>query len=374
MIPRTAKFASHLLLLACTMILVGLTAQAQKGNSSSFNSAQRALVAAPRAWTREEMLAAQPYDLPAVQNSGAYYPSSNAPAGPPASEPGGRPGVSSSSVTAEQAVEEALFGIEPMANPAFTYPFPFSRYEHLSTRYADYPYGTVGKVFFTKFGGGNYVCSASSIGNYAVITAGHCVSDGLGHYHTNWVFVPRYLNGAAPLGQWTANHLWVRTAWHNGGGGNNVGDFAEDIGGAVLNKLGGFKLSQKVGFLGWAVNQPNEQVYTAIGYPQAAPFNGSRMIICQTAFAKTDFVSGVLKTFGVGCDMTGGSSGGPIIRKFSHAAGANFVNGVNSYKYTNPAQPLAMYSPYFGANAQSMINCLKNSGPGNAKCTAPPAP
>lgn len=374
MIPRTAKFASHLLLLACTLLLAGLTAQAQKGNNSSFNSSQRALVAAPRPWTRAEMLAAKPYPLPEVHSDGAYYPASAFKAGTPASEPGGRPEAAGTAAPAEQAIEEALFGIEPTANPAFTYPFPFSRYEHLSTRYADYPYGTVGKVFFSKVGGGTFVCSASSIGNYAVITAGHCVSDGFGNFHTNWVFVPRYLNGSAPLGQWTANHLWVRSAWHTGGGGNNIGDFAEDIGGAVLNKLGGFKISQRVGFLGWAANQANEQVYTDIGYPAASPFNGQRMIICQTAFAKTDFVSGVLKTFGVGCDMTGGSSGGPLIRKFSHANGANFVNGVNSYKYTTPAQPLSLYSPYFGANAQSIIACLKNSGPGNAKCTAPPAP
>lgn len=43
--------------------------------------------------------------------------------------------------------------------------------------YSNQPYKVVGKVFFSS-GGNDYVCSASASGNNAVLTAGHCVSDG----------------------------------------------------------------------------------------------------------------------------------------------------------------------------------------------------
>lgn len=43
--------------------------------------------------------------------------------------------------------------------------------------YQTIPYKAVGKVFFTSQGA-NYVCSGSISGNNAVLTAGHCVSNG----------------------------------------------------------------------------------------------------------------------------------------------------------------------------------------------------
>jgi V8-like Glu-specific endopeptidase len=49
------------------------------------------------------------------------------------------------------------------------------------------PYKLTGKVFFVQEGK-NYVCSASAAGNNAILTAGHCVSNGKGVYHTVSVF------------------------------------------------------------------------------------------------------------------------------------------------------------------------------------------
>ena len=40
-----------------------------------------------------------------------------------------------------------------------------------------------------------------------VLTAGHCVNDGPGAFHTNWMFVPGYRDGARPYGTWTARDL-----------------------------------------------------------------------------------------------------------------------------------------------------------------------
>lgn len=43
--------------------------------------------------------------------------------------------------------------------------------------YKKEPYKAVGKVYFTE-GRSNYVCSGSVVGNNAILTAGHCVSNG----------------------------------------------------------------------------------------------------------------------------------------------------------------------------------------------------
>jgi hypothetical protein len=58
-----------------------------------------------------------------------------------------------------------------------------------ANEYTQLPYKAIGKIYFTR-AGMNYVCSGVSNGNCTVITAGHCVSDGQGHYHQNWIFKP----------------------------------------------------------------------------------------------------------------------------------------------------------------------------------------
>lgn len=361
MTPRISRLVSSMVLLLGVLFVSSGGAQAQE-TLSSIGSAEQGKVTPARPWTREEMLAAKPYPLPELKG----VPPKDAvvrPDGPAEIHPGGRSGnalLKDSMLSVDVDAPDAI-------TAAYTYPFPFTRYENLASNYTVYPYKTIGKVFFTM-AGQSFVCSASSIGNYAVITAGHCVSDGHGHFHTNWVFVPAYNAGAAPFGQWTVNFLIVSSAWHNGGGAL----WGSDFGGAVLNKVAGLKISQKVGWLGWSVNLPvGSQHWHSIGYPQAAPFNGAKQIVCAASWATSDSTS----TFGIGCDATGGTSGGPLIRllKPGVSGAANYVNGLNSYKYTT-TQPLALYSPYFGNAAKSHIACLVNSGPGQFKCTTPAVP
>lgn len=362
MTPRFQKLVSSMVLLLGVLFVVSAGAQGQE-TLSSVGSAEQGKVTPSRPWSREEMLAAKPYPLAELKgipaNNGVVRPD-----GPAEIHPGGRGG--------NALLKDSLLSIREEESPsavtaAYTYPFPFTRYENLAANYTVIPYRMVGKVFFKK-AGQPFVCSASSIGNYAVISAGHCVSDGMGHFHTDWVFVPAYNAGAAPYGQWTANMLIVSSAWHTGGGSL----WGSDFGGAVLNKVAGLKISQKVGWLGWAVNLPvGQQHWHSIGYPASAPFNGAKQIICAASWATSDSAT----TFGIGCDATGGTSGGPLIRllKPGLTGAANYVNGLNSYKYTT-TQPLALYSPYFGNSAKSHIGCLINSGPGQFKCVAPAVP
>ena len=124
--------------------------------------------------------------------------------------------------------------------------------KHVSEQY---PLVTIGKVFFTQ-NRTRYVASAFSIGNYAIMTAGHVVHAGNGSndgWSENLVFVPAYRDNARPRGTWAASWLATRTRWFNDG---NPGGLWEDIGGAVLHPVNGQRISQAVGWLGFSWNWP----------------------------------------------------------------------------------------------------------------------
>jgi V8-like Glu-specific endopeptidase len=360
------------------MVLAGSVATsaaaAETGRRGPLSSLEdrgwRAQQATARPWTREEMMSAVPDDIPGVTEADI---ASWAPDAAPdkASGPGMIPPVLPEGERRSAAGEGLEVPAPVLAGEAgerplgYGYPAPFTRYETFPA-YTNFPHVTVGKVFFTKPGIGNFVCSASSIGGDGVFTAAHCVHDSSSNtFWTNWVFVPAYKDGAAPFGQWTANHLWVQGAWVNGGNG----DFRFDFGGAVLNRRSGKKLSQVVGSLGFMWNANANAHWTLIGYPQAPPFNGRLQQICQSSYAYS--AGGAAPDpVGVGCDLTGGSSGGPWIRSYAKGASAsNYLNGVNSFgRCTNPSCTtllVEMFSPYFTEVAKALRDCIVNSVPGN---------
>jgi V8-like Glu-specific endopeptidase len=300
-------------------------------------SPEETLNAAEVAWSTQDFLAAEPYPIPEVTEEMVnefLQQTEQAASKGGSSSPGGQPG------TPPDSQENA-----PVAG--HSYPPPFNQHEVL-TPYTTYPYITIGKLFF-KQNGNSYVASASSIGNNAIWTAGHCVHVGNNQptgWSTNMVFVPGYKDGAAPRGQFSARQLACRTNWYQHG---NPGGLFEDMGVAILNPLNGKTLSQVVGWLGFAWNFPRNQVWTSLGYPAAPPFNGNRMFQDTAAYANDGSVPGSPAPIGIGCSMTGGCSGGPWVMGFGSN---NYVNGHNSYRPNN--QPLEIYSPYFGDNAHSL--------------------
>ncbi|MHA7222218.1 trypsin-like serine peptidase [Arthrobacter sp. RHLT1-20] len=204
------------------------------------------------------------------------------------------------------------------------------------------PVKHIGKVFFT-LGGSNYVCSGNSIssGNKSTVsTAGHCVNEGPGAFATKWTFVPAYLNGAAPYGQWTATALYAPTQW------SSSGNMQYDTGFAVMSTLNGQKLSDVVGASGLQFNAARGLSYKAFGYPAAAPFNGESLKSC-TGTAKNDPNNPSFMTQGIPCNMTGGSSGGPW---FIGSSSTGYQNSVNSYGYGSNST--TMYGPYWGSVIQ----------------------
>jgi hypothetical protein len=218
---------------------------------------------------------------------------------------------------------------------------PFTRYEPQNYNPAH------GKVFFSD-GAANYVCSGTALtsGNESVVwTAGHCVNEGPGAFYTNWAFVPAYKDGARPYGTWTARRLLTTAAWGQGG------DFSYDLGAAAVNTSGEQTLTDVVGSRGAGFNLPAQQRYLSHGYPAAPPFSGGRMFICDSNLGTRDPFTNP-QTMGIGCDMTGGSSGGGWVV-------GNDVLSVNSYGYSN--QPNVIYGPYQGSVAQQLYTSAAGS-------------
>jgi hypothetical protein len=266
--------------------------------------------------------------------------------------PGGLPQTATAAPTGEQ----------PTATTGgYNYPPPYSRFENFSP-YNLFPFITIGKLFFEQ-GGGKYVCSAASIGNNAIWTAGHCVHRGNGKpdgWSTRIVFVPAYKDGTAPFGQWPAKYAITTGDWYGKG---NPGGLFRDMGGAVLfPNSAGKKISEVVGWLGFAWNWSYYQHWMACGYPAGAfpsgynsppSFNGQRQIITAASFAYTGDVPGDPKPQGIGSDMTGGCSGGPWILRFGRG---NYLNGNNSYRHGD--KPEELFSPRFDDLAKSVLDVL----------------
>jgi hypothetical protein len=301
-------------------------------------------------WTPEMMRSAVPME---VVVSGS--PTGGTPAAAPTGEPGAVAGSSPGG-----PLSGNVTGTGGEAITAFAYPFPYTRFEVWPAgMYKKYPYRVNGKLFFTQ-NGTNYVCSGTSVtvpDGLGVWTAGHCLVDGAGHWDTNFVFVPAYKKGkcpgnGCPYGQWTANELWSTSGFAFGG------DLTLDLGFAHIVPNAGQSLAAVVGTAGFAWNQSRDQEWVEFGYPAASPFNGLLMIECNSAHAVDDtgIVGSGPDPVGVGCDMTGGSSGGSWNMAWSMRYGG-YINGHNDYKYVSPSQPEAMYSPYFDTTANS-VRCV----------------
>lgn len=218
--------------------------------------------------------------------------------------------------------------------------YPFTSYEVL-TPYTEFPTSTHGKVYFTD-DGFNYVCSGTALAsaNESVVwTAGHCVHDGPGEFHANWAFVPAYRDGVRPFGTFAARALLTTDRWAT------AGDFGHDLGSAVVHPVAGASLTATIGGgRGIAFNYVRQQRYLAYGYPAAKKFNGQRLRVCDAPWGLDDSNFSP-PTMGIGCDMTGGSSGGGWI------VGSD-VYSVNSYGYRSLQN--VMFGPYQGAVAQDL--------------------
>ena len=346
---------------AAKAALPGLTKAAVPGNTASKVVSKAERLATAQYWTPSKMASAKPINISVKggKSAGAGTvdralmgtPRAVRPAGPHAA-------------TQANPVKVSLAATPVPALSAYSYPAPFTRYALFpKSQYNVYPNRTHGKLFFsqhTPSGDGNFVCSGTvvtSVGHWLVETAGHCVANSATHtFSFNVKFVPAYRNGQAPFGSWTAFRLWTKTDWINNG------NLREDRGFILLRQNAAGKRIQNVtGSEGIAFNQGYLQHVVDFGYPAASPFTGETEQLCLASFEETDpFDTEVGSVpWGIGCDQTGGSSGGGWVIRYG--SGGGYVNGHNDYKYTVPSRPLEMFSPYFDDSELSLYNCATDN-------------
>ena len=300
-------------------------------------------------WTPARMKAAKPYPMPAVSKKSVTTQ--------PAAATGTPTAITGYSSTGQISSGRVPTGpVTPSLSPqAFSYPPPFTRFAvYPASLMNSYPWKVNGKVFFVQ-NGGNFVCSGTAVvapSGLRVWTAGHCTSDGAGHWDTKASFVPSYNNGSAPFGVWNVTNVYTSSSWFSGG------DFSRDLGAMKVHvNAAGQKLSAVTGTAGFAYNQSYDQEWTDISYPAAPPFNGLIPWEIHAATANTVNVGAGPAAIGIGSDFTGGSSGGSW-RILAGGSGVGYINGHNDFKFINPPQPLEMYSPYF----DSLANAVRCTG------------
>jgi len=202
-----------------------------------------------------------------------------------------------------------------------------------------YPLSTVGKVFFTTAAGQDLVCSGTAVvsSNHSVVdTAGHCL-----YYYGDWVhnviFCPLYENGTTPYGCWAARDLEVPSDWVSA----SPNDYHHDFGMAIVSPNSQGNLTDLVGGIGWAYNQPVSQPFYAYGYPADYPFDGQTRQSCEPSLG-TVWQHGGGTVVSIPCNMTGGSSGGPW---FIQISGNWYLNGHNDF--VSRLQLGSIFSPYY---------------------------
>lgn len=331
-------------------------------------------------WTEERMNAAQVLDLgvegiaPMQNRQVEPFSSGKQPFVVPA-----RPGelqVQSSAVNDQSSTQYSVAdapqadslnlavddtGVDLLAG---TYPFSFTGYDafpDVAPLYEFFPFRVVGKLYFTIPSVGDFVCSASVVNTpnlSSLITAGHCVYDpSTQQFSTNVLFAPAHYNGVNTYDTFTAISLVTLAGW-------TQGLLEYDMGGIYLNRGGpapSTYLVGQLGALGFLANADRTQHWHSDGYPAAPPFTGGKQHFCAATWAVNDQPTGTAgvdpETMGIGCDSTGGSSGGPwIVDLNGSTSTGNLINGLNSYGYVGVANQ--MYGPYFGDAAVALYNWL----------------
>lgn len=232
-----------------------------------------------------------------------------------------------------------------------------------------YPYITVGKLFFS-IGGAPFVCTASVIQHRIVATAGHCVHSGTANgFYSNWVFVPAFRDGTAPLLVWNWRAAIVTGTWATGGGAvPNAADYAMIEFGDQTVSSRTLSLGDVTGWLGWQTLSLSANHTSKLGYP-------CNLDNCQKM---QDVTSGAFRNVApnnveYGSDALGGSSGGPWVQNFQvlqtgggsgSNTGSNRVVGVTSYIYV-PSDPKVQGASILDGRWISIFNAICARVPGN---------
>jgi V8-like Glu-specific endopeptidase len=216
-----------------------------------------------------------------------------------------------------------------------------------------------GRLLFSTEGG-NWICSASVVNSTSgtsatILTAGHCLYDGAEGWSFNVMYIPRfdeiptYTCSQTIYGCWTATRLAVHENFHPSGFGPDAA-LRVDYGFAFVGP-GGHSGSADLDVVtegyGLSTATVNHSVTKwAFGYPAAGRYKGKDLTYCTGTTVDDPYLSG---TWGMVCNMTGGSSGGPWIYGTTNPAvytTGTLLTSVNSYGRTGLNY---MFGPRFNA-------------------------
>jgi V8-like Glu-specific endopeptidase len=235
----------------------------------------------------------------------------------------------------------------------------------------NYPYITIGKLFFTT-PTGNKTCSGAVVAKRLVLTAGHCVHNGngtVGGYYTNFKFVPAFHQGNAPFQTWNANMITIGSQWYTGGGTvPNAGDWALLVMADKTIDGTSQSIGNVVGNLGIQTFSTIPNHAHIFGYPGNLD-NGQLIheVTSQSSLAVDP------NNAEYGSDMNLGTGGSPFIQNFGIAsdgtiAGSNparnMIVGLASYGYSDTVT-FALGSSILNASFTNYFNSVCNFKAGN---------
>lgn len=319
--------------LAVAIVLPGIAAARGDGAAAAAKAEQDRIIAY---WTPARIAAAKPKDFVRDANTGRLIPFA---------KPGGGGGTGAS-WTGDEPVELRI-----------------------------------GRILFSS-GGSDWICSGSVISEgdasfSVILTAGHCVYDGSDGWSYNFLFMPdfddnpNYDCAARVMGCWTANRLAINSDFYPSGFGPDKA-LRVDYGFARVgtgNKLGQLDAAVNGGYGIRTDTVVNADIQWAFGYPAEGRYKGKDLIFCTGQTAPDPNLSG---TYGMNCNMNGGSSGGGWIFGATNPSGptqlARDISSVNSYGYSGLAK---MFGPKFNLETTEVRDAvLTNTQTGNTRlCT-----
>jgi len=302
--------------------------------SSAGASAGTSTTALADHWTDARMAAATPMPDPAATTTGLAAPSNKL-------------GLRSADGTGAAATPKTMTALSAVSKSG------------VWSAHGKMPARTVGKLYFDDNHGKPFECTASVItapNKSTIWTAGHCASDGKGHWYKNFQFVPDFYNGHKPYGTWT----WKKVSSPNGY--FKKGDRHYDVAAIALNTRGGKRIQDVVGSQGYkfgkgyAWSNTYEFGYPYDAHPKRSGFTGQVLRYCVGKTWKI----GVINTFeGIHCDQGHGASGGPWLYDMRTSRGWGYLIGNVSYHPSDSKDEER--SPHFGDDAINTYNKIKSA-------------
>lgn len=223
------------------------------------------------------------------------------------------------------------------------------------------PATTVGKLYFDT-PGGPAECTASVINsaNRSLIwTAGHCVTDGSGHWYSNWLFVPDYFNGNWPHGSWVGKSVSTPNGYLNGADRDR--DFAAI---SLWNNAAGTPVANVTGDQGYIFNGGYDWNVYEFGYPydthpSRAGITGQEFRYCIGQTWRPGFWIFAPDQEAIHCDQGHGASGGPWLYDLELSRGWGYLVGNVSYHPDDNSDEER--SPHFGDAAVNVYNAQQGA-------------